>query len=312
MPLSDHYQLTGSGSPIVFVHGSYATTSTWKKMIEQLSARHTCIAIKLPGHCGTPDPQDFDAPTIETELKLIEDVVRSLTDEPIHLVGHSYGGVVVLSQALKGSLPIHELTLFEPVATWVLDTMGDADMQAQVDAFLQRYRQDAANQVPYACGQVIDFWGGGNEFEALPAFVKDMMAPLTANNLRHWDLCTQIRHTRDELAIFETAKAMLAQYGRESLRHYHTVFEVLDVLLPLDMPERQIIEHVSHWLKDATAIVVAHRIAPLRMADRIIVMDGGKMVDSGTHQELMDRSGLYARLASMQFGAPTTPASGPT
>ena len=72
MPLSDHYQLTGSGSPIVFVHGSYATTSTWKKMIEQLSARHTCIAIKLPGHCGTPDPQDFDAPTIETELKLIE------------------------------------------------------------------------------------------------------------------------------------------------------------------------------------------------------------------------------------------------
>src|SRR3990167_7171076 len=92
MPLSDHYQLTGSGSPIVFVHGSYATTSTWKKMIEQLSARHTCIAIKLPGHCGTPDPQDFEAPTIETELSLIEDVVRSLTDEPIHLVGHSYGG----------------------------------------------------------------------------------------------------------------------------------------------------------------------------------------------------------------------------
>jgi pimeloyl-ACP methyl ester carboxylesterase len=242
MPLSDHYQLTGSGSPIVFVHGSYATTSTWKKMIEQLSARHTCIAIKLPGHCGTPDPQDFDAPTIETELKLIEDVVRSLTDEPIHLVGHSYGGVVALSQALKGSLPIHELTLFEPVATWVLDTMGDADMQAQVDAFLQRYRQDAANQVPYACGQVIDFWGGGNEFEALPTFVKDMMAPLTANNLRHWDLCTQIRHTRDELAQLEIPTRIVC--GTRSNEVAHAIANHLDSELPIS--SRYDIEDASH------------------------------------------------------------------
>jgi len=125
MPLSDHYQLTGSGSPIVFVHGSYATTSTWKKMIEQLSARHTCIAIKLPGHCGTPDPQDFDAPTIETELKLIEDVVRSLTDEPIHLVGHSRKGKD------------------ESIAPGKMDVKGSGAITDQVDNVIVWWRKKA-------------------------------------------------------------------------------------------------------------------------------------------------------------------------
>ena len=242
MPLTDHFQLAGSGSPIVFVHGSYATTSTWKKMIESLSATHTCIAIKLPGHCGTPDPQDFDAPTIETELDLIERVVRHVTDEPIHLVGHSYGGVVALSMALKGSLPIHELTLFEPVATWVLDLMGDADMQAQVDAFLQHYRQDVAQQMPYACGQVIDFWSGGKEFAALPTPIKDTMAALTANNLRHWDLCTHIAHTRADLAQLNIPTRIVC--GSRSNEVAHAIADHLDSELPHSM--RYDIDGASH------------------------------------------------------------------
>jgi|GEM_PF-6741567 len=41
-------------------------------------------------------------------------------------------------------------------------------------------------KTPYACGQVIDFWGGDGTFESLPNFVKDGMDCLTENNLRHW------------------------------------------------------------------------------------------------------------------------------
>ncbi|MEK8085281.1 ABC transporter transmembrane domain-containing protein [Aquabacterium sp. A3] len=76
--------------------------------------------------------------------------------------------------------------------------------------------------------------------------------------------------------------------------------------------ERAVQAALEQAMKGRTTLVIAHRLSTVIHADRIIVMDGGKMVDSGTHQELMDRSGLYARLASMQFGAPTTPASGPT
>jgi len=52
-----------------------------------------------------------------------------------------------------------------------------------------------------------------------------------------------------------------------------------------------------------TTLVIAHRLATIINADRIIVMDQGRIVDSGTHQQLMQNEGLYAKLASMQFGA---------
>jgi len=199
-----YYEQQGSGSPIVFIHGSYATTSTWKKIVQQLSLTHHCISIKLPGHCGMPDPDDLELPNINTELDMIESVISTLTDQPIHLIGHSFGGVVALALALKGKVKIDELTLFEPVSTWVFESVGDKAMTAQVNEFIQGYRQSISNNEPYACGKVIDFWGGKGAFASLPDFIKDGMVPLTANNNRHWTLCTntlQDRKTLNALTI---------------------------------------------------------------------------------------------------------------
>ena len=52
-----------------------------------------------------------------------------------------------------------------------------------------------------------------------------------------------------------------------------------------------------------TTIVVAHRLATVQNADRILVLDKGRIVESGTHRELSKRSGLYARLSELQFGS---------
>ena len=53
---------------------------------------------------------------------------------------------------------------------------------------------------------------------------------------------------------------------------------------------------------DRTTIVIAHRLSTVRSADRILVLDEGHVVESGRHEELVDRGGLYAQLWAVQTG----------
>jgi len=58
-----------------------------------------------------------------------------------------------------------------------------------------------------------------------------------------------------------------------------------------------------------TTLVIAHRLATVQKADRIVVMDQGRIVEIGRHAELVARGGLYARLADLQFNLPLAAAS---
>ncbi len=66
--------------------------------------------------------------------------------------------------------------------------------------------------------------------------------------------------------------------------------------------ERLVQEALEHLMQDRTTIIIAHRLATVVKAQRIIVMDEGQIVDIGTHAELVQRDALYARLAKLQFG----------
>ncbi len=71
----------------------------------------------------------------------------------------------------------------------------------------------------------------------------------------------------------------------------------------LDAENEQLVQRaLDEAMVGHTTLVIAHRLATVLKADRIVVMDEGRVVEEGTHGDLVARNGLYARLAALQFG----------
>jgi len=67
--------------------------------------------------------------------------------------------------------------------------------------------------------------------------------------------------------------------------------------------ELEIQRALSRLLEGRTAMVIAHRLATIRGADRIIVLQDGAIIETGTHDQLMDSGGLYSRLYRMNYAS---------
>lgn len=81
----------------------------------------------------------------------------------------------------------------------------------------------------------------------------------------------------------------------------------------LDYESEHIIQqHMAQIARSRTVLIIAHRLSTLRMADRIVTIEGGRLIEDGTHEELMRTGGRYATLHRLQSGLPeptSTPAS---
>ncbi|NLG60240.1 MAG: ATP-binding cassette domain-containing protein, partial [Gammaproteobacteria bacterium] len=65
--------------------------------------------------------------------------------------------------------------------------------------------------------------------------------------------------------------------------------------------ERLVQDALTRLMPDRTTLVIAHRLSTIEHADQVLVLDEGRLVEQGTHAELLERGGLYAHLHQMQF-----------
>jgi ATP-binding cassette subfamily B protein len=67
--------------------------------------------------------------------------------------------------------------------------------------------------------------------------------------------------------------------------------------------ERMVQAALESAMRGRTTLVIAHRLATVQQADRILVLDQGRVVEEGRHAELVKQGGMYSRLAELQFTA---------
>jgi ATP-binding cassette subfamily B protein/subfamily B ATP-binding cassette protein MsbA len=74
--------------------------------------------------------------------------------------------------------------------------------------------------------------------------------------------------------------------------------------------ERSLLEALQRLMRGRTTLIIAHRLSTVRRAHRILGLRDGRIVESGTHDELIDRGGVYARFHALQRGAKVPDAQG--
>jgi pimeloyl-ACP methyl ester carboxylesterase len=166
------YSDTGSGPPLLFIHGLTFSRQTWDPIVDRLSDRHRCIAVDLPGH-GVSGGSGADPRAVVTRLHAT--AAAAGVDTPV-VVGHSAGALMATGYAASyptsGVVNVDQATLVAPFAGFVqhlAPALRGTDFASAfapfsgsigVDRLPEPERTRVAGTQHVEQGLVLDYWTG--------------------------------------------------------------------------------------------------------------------------------------------------------
>jgi ABC-type multidrug transport system fused ATPase/permease subunit len=216
--------------------------------------------------------------------------IEALPGQTIALVGPTGAGKTTILSLLarfyettSGSITMDGMTLSNLSKASLRDRMGYVTQEAflfngTVKENLQLAKRDASDE---------EMWSALTAAHAAP-FVKELPQLLDTNVGERG-----VKLSGGEKQRLSIARALLKNAP---------ILLLDEATASVDSEtERLIQQALDHLMKNRTSFVIAHRLSTIQNADKIYVLDAGKVVEQGTHQQLLDQNGKYAELCRKSF-----------
>ncbi|MGN0077878.1 MAG: ABC transporter ATP-binding protein [Coriobacteriales bacterium] len=215
--------------------------------------------------------------------------------EVVALVGENGSGKSTLVKLLMGVLPPQEGELrFKGVP---YDQLPQGELSKSIGAFFQDfylYHHSLAENIGYGCVEqlgdeqalrrALEQGGAAHLLEGLPQGLQTMVRKRIDRS--------GVEFSGGQRQLLACARAYM---GDKEVMVFDEPASMLDPLAELEQFER-----IRSRIGGKTGILISHRVGFARLADRIVVMEGGRVAEQGTHDELLAAGGLYARFFSEQ------------
>jgi ATP-binding cassette subfamily B protein len=223
---------------------------------------------------------------------ILQDITLQVpAGKTVAIVGRSGSGKTTLVKCLAGLLePTEGAILFDGLD---LKTLNYRDVRRQIGFVLQDayvFADSIANNIAF-----------GNDEADMERVVWAARAAAADEFIERLPFGYDTRVGETGLALSGGQKQRIAI--ARALYHKPPILVFDEATSSLDTEsERAVQQSIDELLRGRTAFVIAHRMSTVRHADLIVVLERGRIVEQGTHDELMRREGLYYYLASQQLG----------